>query len=132
VFEEVVYRHYVRNVHRAVLAAARTTRLEGNRFFNRIVFPTDPVPPHDEYERALHVNPQSAPSLRSAAQLCGLRVLQVDFWEPPGDAFFPDGLRLHKIGLRVLDVLRFLRPLSRRRPLDRFFSNHIWLVAERV
>jgi hypothetical protein len=39
---------------------------------------------------------------------------------------------LHKLGLRALDVVRFLRPLSRRAPLDRWFSNHIWVLAERV
>ncbi len=131
VFEETVYRHYVRNVHRALLGAARVTRLEGGRFFNRIVLPTGALPPHDEYERMLHVNPQSAASLRSALQRCGFRVRQVDFWEPPGDTFFPDELRAHRLGLRALDVVRFLRPLSRRRPLDRLFSNHIWVLAER-
>ncbi len=131
VFEETVYRHYVRNVHRATLGAARAVRLQ-NRFFNKLVFPTDPLPPHDEYERTLHVNPQSAASLRAALQRTGFRLRRIDFWEPPADTFFPDELRLHKLGLRVLDAVRFLRPLSRRPPLDRYFSNHIWVLAERV
>ena len=130
VFEETVYRHYVRNVHRALLTAARAVRLE-NRFFNKLVLPTDPLPPHDEYERTLHVNPQSAASLRSALQRCGFRVRLIDFWEPPADTFFPNELWLHKLGLGALDAVRFLRPLSRRRPLDRYFSNHIWVLAER-
>jgi len=130
VFEETVYPHYVRNVHRATLGVARAVRLK-NRFFNKLVLPTDPLPPHDEYERTLHVNPQSAESLRSALQRVGFRVRQVDFWEPPADTFFPDDLRLHKLGLRALDVVRFLRPLSRYAPLDRYFSNHIWVLAER-
>jgi ubiquinone/menaquinone biosynthesis C-methylase UbiE len=130
VFEETVYRYYVRNVHRGVLGAARAVRLK-NRFFNQLVLPTDPLPPHDEYERTLHVNPQSAASLRSALQRCGFRVRQIDFWEPPADTFFPDELRLHKLGLRALDTVRFLRPLSRRSPLNRYFSNHIWVLAER-
>ena len=130
VFEETVYRHYVRNVHRVLLTGSRALRLK-NRFFNKLVLPTDPLPPHDEYERTLHVNPQSAASLRSALLRCGFRVRRVDFWEPPADTFFPDELRLHKLGLRALDAVRFLRPLSRRWPLDRYFSNHIWVLAER-
>lgn len=131
VFEETVYRHYVRNVHRAVLGAARAVHVK-NRFFNELVLPTAPLPPHDEYERTLHVNPQSAASLQKALQRAGLRVLQTDFWEPPADTFFPDDMRAHKLGLRALDAVRFLRPLSRYRPLDGWFSNHIWVVAERV
>jgi SAM-dependent methyltransferase len=130
VFEETVYRHYVRNVHRAVLSAANAVHLK-NRFFNQLVLPTAPLPPHDEYERTLHVNPQSAPSLRSVLQRCGFRVRRLDFWEPPADTFFSDELPLHRLGLHALDALRFLRPISRRAPLNRYFSNHIWVLAER-
>lgn len=130
VFEDMVYPRYVRNVHRVLLTIARAVRLK-NRFFNVWVLPTDPHPPHDEYERQLHVNPQSAGTLRDALRRQGFRIRRVDFWEPPRDAFFPPELRWHKLGLRLLDVVRFLRPLSYLPPLDRFFSNHIWVVAER-
>jgi len=131
VFEEVVYRRYVRNVHRVVLGAARIARVEGGRFFNKIVLPTEALPPHDEYERALHVNPQSAATLRAALGGAGFRVRRIDFWEPPRAPFFPLALRWHRLGLRALDAARFLRPLSLLPPLDRLFSNHIWVVAER-
>lgn len=131
VFEDVVYRHYVRNVHRALLGGARALRLDGGRFFNKIVLPADPLPPHDEYERQLHVNPQSAGSLCTALRRSGFRVRRVDFWEPPRGRFFPAELRWHNVGLALLDAVRFLRPVSRFPPLNRLFSNHIWVVAER-
>jgi SAM-dependent methyltransferase len=131
VFEEAVYRHYVRNVHRVVLGAARAVRLEGGRFFNRILLPTDPLPPHDEYERALHINPQSASTLRAALNDAGFRIQRIDFWEPPRAGFYPRELRAHRAALAALDTLRFLRPASLVPPLNRLFSNHIWVVAER-
>ena len=131
VFEEVVYRRYVRNVHRVVLGAARIARVEGGRFFNKIVLPTEPLPPHDEYERTLHVNAQSAATLRAALGGAGFRIQRIDFWEPPRGPFFPPELRWHRLGLRTLDAVRFLRPASLLPPLDRLFSNHIWVVAVR-
>ncbi len=131
VFEDTIYRRYVRNVHRVVLGTARALKLEGGRFFNKIVLPTEPLPPHDEYERTLHVNPQSVATLRSALRRAGFRVRRIDFWEPPRAAFFPPELRWHRMGLRALDAVRFLRPLSLLPPLNRLFSNHIWVVAER-
>ena len=129
-FEEVVYRYYVRNVHRAVLGVARLLRVRG-RFMNELVLPIDALPPHDEYERQLHVNPQSAGSLRRALESHGFRVRRIDFWDPPADAFFDKELRWHNFWLRVLDAVRFLRPFSRLPPLNRLFSNHIWVIAER-
>jgi ubiquinone/menaquinone biosynthesis C-methylase UbiE len=131
VFEDAVYRYYVRNVHRLVLGAGRALRLEGGRFVNKIVLPTEPLPPHDEYERELHVNPQSASTLRAALRDAGLRVQRIDFWEPPRAAFYPPELRWHRAALAALDAVRFLRPASLLPPLNRVFSNHIWVVAER-
>lgn len=131
VFEDVVYRHYVRNVHRLVLEVARPLGLHRGRVVNPLLLPTDAVPPHDEYERRLHVNPQSSGTLRSALQRNGFRVRRVDHWEPPPGPFFDPEMRWHNFWLRVLDAVRFLRPLSRLPPLNRFFSNHIWVVAER-
>ncbi len=130
-FEEVVYRHYVRNVHRVVLALARFLRLDKGKLINSLLLPTDPLPPHDEYERALHINPQSAGSLRAAVRDAGFRVRRIDHWEPPQPSFFPPELRWHNLMLAALDVVRFLRPLSKLPPLNRVFSNHIWVVAER-
>jgi cyclopropane fatty-acyl-phospholipid synthase-like methyltransferase len=128
VLEEVVYPRYVRNVHRVLLAAGRLFGVR-NWFFNEIVLPTDPVPDHDAFERELHVNPQSARSLRRALEGAGFRVRRVDFWEPPAGPFFPAEYRWRNVSIRLLDGARFLRPVSRWPPLDRLFSNHIWLVA---
>ncbi len=110
----------------------RLLRLDKGRLLNSLLLPTDPLPPHDEYERQLHINPQSAGSLRAALQSSGFRVRRVDHWEPPQALFFPRELRWHNVGLGVLDAVRFLRPLSRLPPLNRLFSNHIWVVAERT
>jgi SAM-dependent methyltransferase len=131
VFEEVVYRHYVRNVHRLILGVARPLGLHKGRLVNPMLLPTEPVPPHDEYERRLHVNPQSSAMLRAALERHGFRVRRVDHWEPPPGPFFGEEMRWHNVWLKVLDAVRFLRPLSRFPPLNRFFSNHIWVVAER-
>ena len=129
-FEDLVYRHYVRNVHRALLSISRLLRVK-NRLLNELVLPTAPVPPHDEYERTLHINPQTGRSLRKALERAGLSVRRVDVWEPPQAPFFPKEERSLNFWLGVLDVVRFLRPLSRVPPLNRLFSNHIWVVAQR-
>ncbi len=128
-FEDIIYRHYIRNVHRALLRIARLLRLK-NRLLNELVLPTAPAPPHDEYERALHVNPQTGRSLRNALKNAGLVVRRVDVWEPPQAPFFPKEERSLNFWLGVLDVVRFLRPVSRVPPMNRLFSNHIWVVAE--
>jgi hypothetical protein len=131
VFEDVIYRYHVRNVHRIILGVARPLGLHRGRLLNPMLLPTDPLPPHDEYERRLHVNPQSSGSLRAALQRSGFRVRRVDYWEPPPGPFFGRGMRWQNFWVGVLDAVRFLRPLSRFPPLNRFFSNHIWVVAER-
>jgi hypothetical protein len=130
IYEGTVYRLYVRNVHRAVLGAARVLHLK-NRFFNPLVLPTKPMPPHDEFERQLHINPQSRATLRDALTRQGFSIRSVDHWEPPSGHFFAPELRMHNLGIALLDGVRFLRPLSRLPPLNGLFSNHIWVVAER-
>lgn len=129
-FEEITYPRYVRNVHRATLAVARLFRLRG-RVFNEIVLPTAAEPPRDEFERRLHVNPQSAASLRRALERAGFRVRRIDYWQPPHAPFFEARYRWDNLVLRAIDAVRFLRPFSLVHPLDRWFSNHIWVVAER-
>jgi cyclopropane fatty-acyl-phospholipid synthase-like methyltransferase len=130
VLEQVVYPRYVVRVHRVLRAVGRTLG-KANWFFNDIVLPLEPTPDHDEFERALHVNPQSAGSLRKALERAGFRVARTDFWEPPSAHFFPREQRGRNASLALLDAVRFLRPLSRWPPLDRLFSNHVWIVAVR-
>lgn len=132
VCEDVVYRYYVRNVHRVVLGLVQLLRLDKGRLLNSTLLPTDPLPPHGEYERQFHINPQSAGSLRAALKRSGFRVRRIDHWEPPKKPFFPPDLRWHNIGLAALDFVRFLRPFSRLPPLSQLFCNHIWAVAERT
>ena len=130
VLEEVVYPRYVRNVHRLLRGLGRALGVR-NWFFNDIVLPEDAAPSHDDFERALHVNPQSARSLRRALEGAGFQVRMVDFWEPPSAPLFPPEHRWRNAAIQLLDAARFLRPVSRWPPLDRLFSNHIWIVAER-
>ena len=129
-FEDLVYRHYVRNVHRALLSISRLLRVK-NRLLNELVLPTAPVPPHNEYERTLHINPQTGRSLRNSLKRAGLSVRRVDVWEPPQEPFFAPEERALNFCLGVLDVVRFLRPVSRMPPMNRLFSNHIWVLAQR-
>lgn len=128
VFEQVVYPRYVRHVHRAVLALAQRLRIR-DRLLNPLMLPTGPEPPHSEYERQLHVNEQTSDSLCRLLVGRGFGTLRVSFWEPPTQPFY-DSLR-ETIELQVLDLIRFLRPFSRYWPLNRFFSNHIWITARR-
>ena len=128
VFERVVYPRYVRHVHRAVLALAQRLRIR-DRLLNPLMLPTGPEAPHSEYERQLHVNEQTAGSLCRLLGGRGFGTLRVSFWEPPTQPFY-DSLR-ETIELQVLDLIRFLRPFSRYWPLNRLFSNHIWITARR-
>jgi ubiquinone/menaquinone biosynthesis C-methylase UbiE len=130
VFEDVVYRHWVRNLNRAVLAAARRVGKK-TRVLNELVLPTEALPPHDEYERQLHINPQSRGSLRNALGRSGFRVVRIDHWQPPAEPFFGDD-RWSNFWLGVIDVFRFARPFGQLPPLNRYFSNHVWVVAERT
>jgi hypothetical protein len=114
-----------------VLGVAGPLGLDKGRLVNRWFLPTGPLPPHNEYERRLHVNPQSAGSLRAALEEQGLHVKRIDHWEPPPGSFFGPEMRWHNFWLAVLDGVRFLRPFSRFPPLSRLFSNHIWVVAEK-
>jgi hypothetical protein len=69
--------------------------------------------------------------LRREVERHGFRVRSVEFWEPPSRGGYFTSRRLN-LELAVLDFLRFLRPLSRRAPLNRWFCNHIWMTAERA
>lgn len=126
-FEHVVYPLYVRQVHRAVLTLADLVRFHDG-LLNRLMLPTAADFPHSEYE-ALHVSPQSPASLSRALEAAGLRVRRLDFWEPPAPPIYQS--RRLNLEVRLLDVVRYLRPLSDLAPLNRLFKNHIWAVAER-
>jgi len=128
VFERFVYPTLSRHVNGWFLAAAKYF---GRRdtLFNEMMLPTGPGFPHGEYERAMHINEQSAGGLRRSLARAGFNPERTEFWEPPlkGKYFATDELNAW---LRLLDFLRFLRPASRYPPLSRWFCNHIWITAE--
>jgi len=118
-----VYPAYTRRVHQALVAACRLLR-----YRDAVFSPDLPVArrfPRTDYERRLHVNEQTGESLRAALEAAGLAVERLVYWEP--DAY-PSRLSLR---LRLLDFLRYLRPVSYFPPLNRYFCNHIWAVGRR-
>ena len=118
-----VYPAYTRRVHQALAVACRLLR-----YRDAVFSPDLPVArqfPRTDYERRLHINEQTGDSLRATLEGAGFRVERLLYWEP---AAYPTRLSLR---LRLLDFLRYLRPLSYFPPLDRYFCNHIWAVARR-
>jgi hypothetical protein len=79
----------------------------------------------------MHINEQSLAGLRRQVERHGFRVRSSEFWEPPASGGYFSSRRLN-IELRLLDFVRFLRPLSYYPPLNRFFCNHIWITAVRT
>jgi SAM-dependent methyltransferase len=130
VFEEKVYPNYSRRINQAALAISRRLKLSDG-LFNETMLPTAREFPHDEFERTMHINEQSAPRLRAEVERHGFRVRSTEFWEPPSKGGYFASRRLNA-ELRVLDFLRFLRPLSQYPPLNRLFCNHIWMTAVRA
>lgn len=129
-FEQVVYPHYSRRINQIALGASRLLRLRDG-LFNSTMLPTEREFPHDTFEREMHINEQSAASLRGVVEQHGFAVRRTEFWEPPSRGGYFASRRLNA-ELRVLDFLRFLRPLSMYPPLNRLFCNHIWMTAGRV
>ena len=129
-FEQALYPRYSQRVNRAALRLSRLLRF-CDGLFNEMMLPTDREFPHDAYERAMHINEQSAPALRAEVERHGFRVRRVEFWEPPSDQSYFSSRRL-RLELKALDFVRFLRPLSYYPPLNRWFCNHIWMTAVRA
>lgn len=127
-FEQVVYPRYVRHVHRAVLAVSGALGLDDG-VLNATMLPTAPEFPHGDFDRRLHVNAHSPEELAALVRGHGFRVRRLDFWEPPAAPIFAS--RRLNLEVKLLDLIRYLRPLSLYPPLNRWFCNHIWLVAER-
>lgn len=129
-FEQVVYPHYSRRVNQLALGASRLLRLRDG-LLNDTMLPTEREFPHDTFERQMHINEQSAPQLRRTVERHGFSVSRTEFWEPPSRGGYFASRRLNA-ELRVLDFVRFLRPLSMHPPLNRLFCNHIWMTAVRT
>ncbi len=128
VVRDVVYPLWVRRVNEAVLRFCEWAGYR-DRLFNRMMLPTGAAFPEDPFERAMHVNEQTAPELRRTLAAAGFRVRAVEFWEPPPARDYFETPKLNA-ELKILDFVRFLRPLSLYPPLSRYFCHHIWMTAE--
>jgi SAM-dependent methyltransferase len=123
---DIAFPAYARHVNRAAAWLAKLFRL--NDFVIHPGLPCGPAYPRSEEERLVHVNEQTAPQLRHVLRRAGFRVRKTDHWEPP----LPPGPQQLFLELMLLDSVRYLRPVSYHWPLNRLFTNHIWMVAERV
>lgn len=129
-FERRVYPLYSRRVNQAALWIGRRLRVSDG-LFNETMLPNAREFPHDEFERAMHVNEQSAPAMRALLRRHAFEPRSTEFWEPPRRGGYFASRRLN-VELAVLDFLRFLRPLSLHPPLNALFCNHIWITATRT
>lgn len=127
-YERVAHARYIRHVHRAVLAVAERLGYQ-DRLINRFMLPVGPTLSRTEYERRFHVNEQEPDVLVEALRRHGFQSIMVSFWEPPRRRLF--GHWRLDLEVYLLDCVRLLRPLNRFWPLNRYFSNHIWVTAQR-
>lgn len=127
-FERIIYAHYVRHVHSVILKVTKRLGIQ-DRLLNPLMLPTSPTVPHSDYDYRLHVNEQTAGNLHRLLKQRGFGRITVGHWEPPQRRIYTE-LR-ESIELKVLDFIRYLRPISRLWPLNRYFSNHIWITAQR-
>lgn len=128
-FEDVMYSRYVRHIHRAVLALSDALGFRDG-LVNEAMLPTAPAFPRADYDRQLHVNEHGPERLCGLLRAHGFHVRLLDFWEPPSSPLYSS--RRLNMEVKILDLIRYLRPISRYPPLNRFFCNHIWIVAERT
>jgi 2-polyprenyl-3-methyl-5-hydroxy-6-metoxy-1,4-benzoquinol methylase len=126
---DYVYPLWVRRVNEAALKFCEFIGYR-DRLFNKLMLPTSPHFPDDSHEREMHVNEHHAPQLRRDLEGRGFHVTDVQFWEPPLGRDYFDTPRLNT-ELKLLDFVRFLRPISLYAPLNRYFCHHIWMTAER-
>jgi 2-polyprenyl-3-methyl-5-hydroxy-6-metoxy-1,4-benzoquinol methylase len=126
-FYDVTYPVYIRHVHRTI---CRLAELGG--YMSYVIGPTlsvGPRFPRLPEELRQHVNEQTAGSLARTLKESGFRVAKKEHWEIRNE--WPYVSRRLTIELMILDSLRFLRPFSYYWPLNKVFTNHIWMVAEK-
>ena len=125
---EVTYPLYIRQVHRALRRIAAMAHYE-----SPFIGPNLPVSreyPRSEDERRVHVNEQTAGGLARMLGECGFQVRKTEYRE--FTQWMPYQSRRFMIEMMMLDGIRYLRPLSYHWPLNRVFTNHIWVVAEKT
>jgi ubiquinone/menaquinone biosynthesis C-methylase UbiE len=124
---DVTYPIYIRQVHRVVCRIAELARYQ-----SYVITPSLAVGrefPRNPEEKRMHVNEQTGASLARALRAGGFRIIKIQHWESPSE--LPYVSRRITIELMLLDALRFLRPFSYGWPLNRLFTNQIFVVAER-
>ncbi len=125
-FTDIAWPRWVAPVHRTLAALSRLLQVH-----NCVLNPLLPVDPHfafGEHDDVLHVGALTPDGLAAAVRRAGLRVRGLDFQEPRT----PPGYNQRvTVEMSLLDFLRFGRPFTWLPPFDRFFSNHIWLLATR-
>jgi len=126
-FYDLTYPVYVRNVHRVILRLAEIAHYQS--YIVGPMLSVGPRFPRTANEREVHVNEQTAAELKRTLAESGFRVGKTEHWEIPGQ--WPYVSRRLTIELMILDALRYLRPFSFAWPLNRVFTNHIWMIAEK-
>jgi SAM-dependent methyltransferase len=126
-FYDLTYPVYVRNVHRVILRLAEIAHYQS--YIVGPMLSVGPRFPRTANEREVHVNEQTAAELKRTLAESGFRVGKTVYWEIPGQ--WPYVSRRLTIELMILDALRYLRPFSFAWPLNRVFTNHIWMIAEK-
>jgi len=126
-FYDVTFPLYVRRVH---LAVRRLTSLA--HYGSYVIGPSLPVGrqyPRTDDELRVHVNEQTESALARSLRDAGFFIRKTERWEIPNQ--LPYVSRQMTIELMLLDSVRYLRPFSFLPPLNRLFTNHIWMVAEK-
>ena len=127
-FARVAWPRYVRHVHRAALSLARRFNFQ-DQFINPMMLPQDEeFPLEGDYEH-VHVNEQTPDGLASIVRRTGFQSVKMSVKEPRTPPLYRE-LR-YKLEVKLLDMFRFLWPLNRVWPVNRLFSNHIWVTARR-
>jgi SAM-dependent methyltransferase len=124
---DVVYPVYTRYVHRVICRIAEIAHY--GSFVIGPWLPVGPVYPRSDDERRVHINEQTAGEMKHSLEEAGFAVRKTEYWEMEQ---LPYESRRVTIELMLLDSLRHLRPFSYHWPLNRVFSNHIWMIAERA
>ncbi len=126
-FYNVTFPLYVRRIHLIVRRLADLAH-----YGSYVIGPSLPVGrqyPRTDDELRVHVNEQTESGLKQAISDAGFRVRKTERWEIPHQ--LPYISRQMTIELMLLDSVRYLRPFSFLPPLNRLFTNHIWVIAEK-
>lgn len=127
-FARWTWPRYVRHVHRAVLALAKPIGVYGH-VLNPVILRTEEEFPLEGDWDHVHVNEQTPDGLVALLRQHGFERVTLTLKDPPKQPLYSTWRYNLEVGL--LDMIRFLWPLSNFWPLNRLFALHIWVTAER-